>query len=229
MTRTEMKKNKNKQIVRDMKECFRSLHLPVYKNRQVYGRELVFVSKIRNDHVCAAVHVTYDREAGYVGIDASLHSNVPADKMAEVSKLLNLLNGDRPLCGYSVCSCCNDVSLRSGLFISDEILSKDKFKRLIKNAIEDTYHCNPLILEVAADGNHAALYDTFMVDHKNEIRMDSGGSTEAASKILGDMELVLTGLQIPIQNEDRLTNGFIITCLLEGMDFPMRMGIYGAR
>ena len=60
MSKRETKRSN--QIVRDMKECFRSFHLPVDKSKKGKNVELAFTSQICNDHVCAAVIVTYDRQ-----------------------------------------------------------------------------------------------------------------------------------------------------------------------
>ena len=65
------KNKKSNQIVRDMKECFRSFQLPVAKNKNHKDINLAFTSQICNDHVCATVFATYDRQAEYVGIDFS--------------------------------------------------------------------------------------------------------------------------------------------------------------
>ena len=225
MTKKENKKGN--QVVRDMKECFRSFNLPVNQNKSIQDNPMnvAFTSQICNDHVCAFVAVTFDRPEGYVGIDASSRLKVPSEKMAEISKLLNLLNGVSPIYGYSVCQYCNTVSLRSGLFLSGEVLSKDKFRRLIHDMLEDTYLCSPLIAEVVAGGNPEALYDRFMDDHKDLMSKESKLSEGAKSKILGDMESVMTGLKIPIKDDERLADGFVLDCMLPGMDFPLRMGI----
>ena len=225
-----MSKKENKkgnQVVRDMKECFRSFHLPVNKLKAIQDNPMnvAFTSQICNDHVCAGVAVTFDRPEGYVGIDASSHLKVPSEKIAEISQLLNLLNGDRPLCGYSVCHCCNTVSLRSGLFLSGEILPKAKFRRLIQDMLEETYLCSPLIAEVVAGGNPEALYDRFMDDHKDLMSKESKLSEGAKSKILGDMESVITGLKISIDEANRLVDGFVMDCMLPGMNSPLRMSI----
>lgn len=215
------------QVVRDMKECFRSFNLPVNKLKAIQDNPMnvAFTSQICNDHVCAGVAVTFDRAEGYVGIDASSHIKVPSEKMAEISKMLNLFNGNRPLYGYSVCHCCNTVSFRSGLFLSGEILPKGKFRRLIQDMLEDTYLCHPLIAEVVAGGNPEALYDRFMDDHKDLMGKESKISEEAESKILGDIKTVITVLKIAINEDDSLPDGFVLDCILQGMNFPLRMGI----
>jgi hypothetical protein len=224
---SNIKNKKKKRIVRDMKECFRSLHLPIDENISVQGNPMnvEFTSQLCNDHVCAAVAVIYDEKEGYIGIDVSfLHIKVPSEKMAEILKLLNLMNGIRPICCYSVCHCCNTISWRSGLFLSGEVLPKEKFRRLIQEMLEDTYLCAPLIEDVVKSGNHNVLYDRFMDDHKDVMKTD-GISKGVKSQILGDMESVITGLKISIKEDLRLGNGFVIDGMLQGMDFPLCMGI----
>jgi hypothetical protein len=225
MTRKENKKGN--QVVRDMKECFRSFHLPVNQLKAIQDNSMnvAFTSQICNDHVCAGVAVTFDRAEGYVGIDAFFHRKVPSDKMAEISKLLNLLNGVSPIYGYSICQCCNTISLRSSLFLMGEILPKGKFGRLIHEMLEDTYLCSPLIEEVVAGGNPEALYDRFMDDHKDTMGKESTLTEGAKRKILIDMESVMTGLKISIKDDERIANGFVMGCMFEDMDFPLRMGV----
>ncbi len=219
-------KKKGKQVVRDMKNCFRSFKLPVsqLKAFQDSPTNVVFPSEICNDHVCAGAAAIFDGAIGYAGIDISFHSKVPSEKMAEISQLLNLLNEARSFGGYSVCHCCNTVSLRAGLYITETILSKDRFNLLIRERLGNTYLFAPLIEEVAKDGNPEVLYDRFMDDHRDQMSKSGHFSEEAVRKILVDMESVMTGLKISIHEDEKITDCFIMTRTIDGMDFPVHIG-----
>jgi hypothetical protein len=167
----------------------------------------------------------YDEKEGYIGIDVSfLHPKVPSEKMSEILNLLNLMNGNRPVCCYSICHCCNTISWRSGLFLSGEVLPKEIFGRLIQEMLEDTYLCAPLLEDVVKNGNHNVLYNQFMDEHKDvmkKVMVPKG----IKSQILDDMESVITGLNLSIKEELRLDNGFVIDAKFQGIDFPLRMGL----
>lgn len=216
---------KKNHVVRDMKECFRSFHLPVKDDQRGKDRHLAFTSQICNDQVCAMVAVTYDKQAGYVGIDTSFFPKVPADKVPEISQLLNLLNGYRPICSYSICHCCNTVSLQYGLFLSGLALPVGKFKRLLHDMLEESYLAFPLIAQVIKDGNPEELHRRFMDDHRDLLKGKGGLLKEAKNNILQDMESVIAGLSISIKEDDRIDNGFVIDCMLPDMDFPLRVGV----
>jgi len=212
------------QVVMDMEECFRSFDLPVYKNKNTNDNDLAFTSQICNDHVCADVFATYDTQIGYVGIDFSFRDKVPSEKMPEILQLLNLLNGYRPLYGFSVCQRCNTISLRSDIFLSTEILPRDEFKRLISDILEDVYLCSPLIKDVVDGGNYKELHDRFMEGHKDILNMGSKPPRNIDGKILSDMESVITDLKIHINNKDRTVNEFISDLKLDEM-VSIRMSI----
>ncbi len=224
-----MSKKKNKQgnkVVRDLKECFRSFNLPVNKLKGNHDdpMNVVFTSQLCNDQACAFVAVTFDRFRGYIGMDAAaLRFKIPQERMGETLTLLNLLNEIRPICSYSVCPCCNTVSYRTALFLSGETLPVSKFRRLIQDMLEETYLCFPLISKVATDGNPKDLHARFMDDHKHLMSMESKLSQKAIKQILDDMGQVMANLKIPIH--ERLSDGFVTDLMLEGMDFPVRIGV----
>ena len=220
-------KKKGNQVVRDMKECFRSFDLPVNQDKSIKDNPMnvAFTSQICNDHVCAGVAAEFDRQQGYVGIDISFCPQVPAEKMAEISELLNLLNGNSPIYGYSVCHCCNTVSMRTALFLSGKILPKGKFKRLIHEMLDVTYLFYPLIAEVIKSGNPETLYDRFIEDHRDALNTGHETSEGVEGEILADMESVMNGMKMTITEDRRVSHGFLIDCKIEGTDLPLRMGI----
>jgi len=203
MKSTERKKNKR--IVKHMKECFRSFHLPVDERKLIQGnsRNVVFTSQLCNDHVCAIVVVMHGRLEGYVGMEVVFHFKVPSERMAEVMQLLNLFNGISPLFRYAICQCCNGVSMHASLFLPDGSFPQDKFKRLIHEMLEDAYISFPLIVEVINGGNPDDLGACFVEGCRDLKEIGKGISNEVAGTILSDMESVLHDLEISIREEDR--------------------------
>ena len=225
MNRAE--KKKNKRIVRDMKESFQSFHLPVQDIKSPHADEMnvVFGSQLCNDHVCAAVIVTHGMPEGYVGMEADFHFKVPSERMAEVMRLLNLINGSSPLFGYSVCQCCNGVSMHASLVLPDGSLPQGKFKRLIHEMLEDAYLCSPLMTEVIKGGKAETVYDGFIDDHQGSMSMEGQIPQKARTQILADMESVLLGLKITIKEEERHDYGFVMDFGFSDVNFPLRMAI----
>ena len=210
MTITE--KKKNKRIVRDMKECFRSFHLPVQDIKSPHADQMnvLFGSQLCNDHVCAIVVVMHGRPEGYVGMEADFHFKVPSERIAEAMQLLNLFNGISPLFGYAICQCCNGVSMHASLFLPDGSLPQGKFKRLIHEMLEDTYLSFPLIVEVMNGGNPDDLGARFVEGCRDLKEIGKGISSEVAGTILSDMESVLHDLEISIREEDRHDDGLAV-------------------
>jgi hypothetical protein len=227
------KNNKNsKQIVRDVKECFRSFHLPICKfgsNKELLIRnEAIFASEIHNDHTVADVIVFHRKKTGFVMFDVLFNSNeVSPEKMAEIRCLLDLLNRDRSIFHYSISQYCNCVSLRAHLFLSGERLPIGKCKRLIHCILEDAYNCFPLISAVINGGNYKDRYDRFMDHHKETKHMKSTISEKNVEKIMIDMEAVLASKMSPITDNNRSANSF--TFIIHGIgkiDFSLGMYIY---
>ena len=207
MNKKEYKKS-NK-VIRGMEECFRSFQLPVAKNKNHKDINLAFTSQICNDHVCATVFATYDRQAEYVGIDFSFQPPIPLERVPEIIKLFNLLNGVRVLCDFSICSCCNIVKLKTGLFIQGETLPMSKYKRLIENMLEDSYQTFPLIMEVMNGGNFRTAGDRFMDDHK-DLWSGKNTYTEAIKgEILNDAKAVLADCYFNLDDKSRVNDAYI--------------------
>lgn len=211
---------KSNRIVRDMEECFRSFHLSVDKNKNHKDIELAFTSQICNDHVCATVFASYNRQMEYVGIDFSFHPPMPLERIPEIIKLLNLLNGIRVLCDYSICPCCNMLKLKTGLFIQGETIPMSKYKRLIENMLEWSYHTFPLIMEVINGENFKNACDRFMDDHED---LWSGKNTYTETineEILNDAKAVLADCHFNLDDKSRVNDEYI-----EGYQYPKVPGL----
>jgi hypothetical protein len=211
---------KNNKVVREMKECFQSFQLPVYKNKNHKDIDLAFTSQICNDHVCATVFATYDRQVGYVGIDFSFHPPMPLERVTEIIKLLNLLNGVRVLRDFSICSCCNMLKLKTGLFIQGETLPMSKYKRLIENMLEDSYHTFPLIMEVVNGENFRTACDRFMDDHKDLWNGKNTYTETIKEEILNDAKTVLAHCHFNLDDKSRVNDAYT-----QGYQYPKVPGL----
>jgi hypothetical protein len=223
MTSKTNKKRNN--VVREMKECFLSFQLPVNKDRSEAGFNIVFTSEICNDHVCATIAAIYNRQLEYVAIEIHFQPKVTSAKQSEIWRLMNLLNQMMPLNHYCFCTCCNGISLEGYLFLSGDTLPVNKFRLLLRDILEDSYLCAPLIKAVTEDGNPDELYDIFMKEHADTMDSDNCSSKDIELKILNNVEAVLTGLQIPIEEENKSEDCFVNFKCSETTDFYLRMGI----
>ena len=211
---------KSNRIVRDMEECFRSFHLPVDKSKKGKDVELAFTSQICNDHVCATVFATYDRQVEYVGIDFSFHPPMPLKRVPEIIKLLNLLNGIQVLSDFSICPCCNMLKLKTGLFIQGETIPMSKYKRLIENMLEYSYHTFPLIMEVINDGNFRTAGDRFMDDHKDLWNGKNTYTETIKEEILNDAKAVLADCHFNLDEKSPVNDTYI-----QGYQYPKVPGL----
>lgn len=210
-------KNKNNKrankIIRDMKECFQSFHLPIKEAQpgDAYTASCDFLSEISNENVQALITVEYNRYHEIININIPTRLHISPGRINEGLKLLNLLNGMLPLYQYSICPCCNEVSVHVGLHVSGNRLSKDKFKGLIRSLLEDTYLFCPLIARMLiAGGNPEELYDRFMDDHKDLMSKENKLTSKMEGKILDDVKLMFSDFDIAINDDDRVDRGFIM-------------------
>ena len=211
-----------------MKDCFRSFHLPVndIKSPHADRMNVAFGSQICNDHTCAGVVVTYNRQQRYVGITITFHLNVPSERVTEVIRLLDLWNGMMPLDHYSVCECCNSVSMWAVLFLHDDSLPDGKFKRLIHDMLEYAYFSFPLIIEVINGGKQEDVHTRFTDGCRDLGKIEKAISSKNARTIISDMESVLHDLEISIREEDLHDDGLAIYFKTqEQFDFDMCMTI----
>lgn len=226
---SKQKKNRNK-VVKDMKECFRAFHLPVNKSSEGKDIRLVFNSHICNDHVCADVAAIYDKQKECVGIDLVFHPPVPMERVSEVIKLLNLLNGMNTLYSISICQCCNVLKMRAMLFLADAALPIDKYKRLIKDLLEYSYFTFPLFMEVMNGAAFEEAYELFNDDHK-DLLIDNDTYTEAIKEeILKDGKSVLSDCYFKLDEKSLVNDSYVQGYKYDkipGLEFVLGIAVRG--
>lgn len=210
MSKKENKKSN--QVVRDMKECFRSFNLPVNQNKSIQDnpRNVVFTSQICNDRVCADVSVIHDRQSGYAEIQISSMFRIPAGRLTEVIEFFDLCNAGLPLEHYSVCPCCNRVFVQTVLFLPNDSLPVGKFKQLIHGILEHTYLSFPLIAAVIIGDNPRDASVRFAEGCKGLREMGNDIPNEVVKTILSDMESVINDTRLSIREDDRFDDGFYV-------------------
>ena len=206
-----MSKKKNKQsnqVVKDMKECFRSFHLPVDDDISL-GKQS-FLSQFRTDLLCANIDVTHNKKNGYVRIQVIWILTDPLGRFNEVIKLLDLCNSRLTLDRLSSHPERKFVLLETNLFLSDNQLPIGKFNRLIHDILEHANIGFLLIADVMIGKDPKDAHASF-VDGCNaleEIRKEI--PIEAAEIILKDMESVFHDFGISLSDEDRFEEGFFV-------------------
>jgi len=212
-----MKKNKDNKranrVIKDMKECFQSFHLPIKEVQPgtSYIGSCDFLSEISNDNVLAPITVEYNRNREVININIPTGLIIAPGRVTEFLKLLNILNGTLPLYQCSICPCCNEVFIHVSLHVTGNRLSKDKFKRLIRSLLDDTYLIYPLIARMLmAGGSPEDLYNRFMDDHKDLMSKENKLTSEMEDNIIEDVKLMFADFDITINDDDRVDNGFII-------------------
>ncbi len=204
-----MSKNKqSNQVVKDMKECFRSFYLPINDNISL-GKQS-FLSQFRTDLLCANINVTHNKKSGYVRIQVIWRLIDPIGRFNEVIKLLDLCNSRLTLDRLSAHLDSESVLLETTLFLSNDRLPVGKFNRLIHDILEHANIGFSLIADVMIGTDPEEAHASF-VDGCNtleEIRKEI--PVEAAKIILKDMESVFHDLGISISDEDRFEGGFFV-------------------
>ena len=207
MTKKENKKGN--QVVREMKECFRSFHLPVKKNKDVESSELAFTSQLYNDHVCAEVSVIYDRQMGYAGFNIFFLPPVPSEKVPEILRFSSLLNGTQLLYRYSVCQCSNLISLQTGIYTLEETLIKSKYKRLIRTILEESYRTFPAFMEVMDGENFRDVGERLIDDHEDYLLGTDSYTETMKERILDDVKETLADEGINFNDTPRDNDAYV--------------------
>ena len=211
-----MKNKENKRanrVIKDMKECFQSFHLPVKEAQSEtnYPFRCDFLVEIDNDNVVATIMVKYDRYREVININIANSFIIKPGRVNEVLKLLNMLNGTMPLYQCCTCPCCNELSIHASLHLTGNRLAKDKFKRFIRLLLEDTYIIYPLIARMLmAGGSPEDFYARFMDNHKDLMDRGNKLTSEMEDKILEEVKLMFDDFDITIKDEDRVDDGYIM-------------------
>lgn len=205
----KMNKKHNK-IIREMKQCFRDLHLPVKNVGK--GEPYDFKSKIDNDNTVAHIFVEYRPDCNCANISFSL-GVTESGNYDEIRKLANLINRITPFSQYSLCPCCNEIILHASLFVSNHELQKDKFSWLLRYMLEIAHLANPAISALIFMGNSAEKYYDICKDNiRNVTCQEQGLSKEMTDDVLNDLASVFADLDITITDENRIEHGFIFPC-----------------
>lgn len=202
-------KKKSNKVVRDMKECFQSLLLPV--ENATKGESYNFKSKIDNASTLSIIKVEYRPKFNCVNINFSF-GVVQSKDLTVIRKMLNLMNETTDLCQISLCPCCNEIILHASLFVLDNKLPKDKFIWLLRYLLEVAHMAYPIVGQVCILGSDPEKYCGDLHDHLWSVtHQDKGLNKEMTEKVLKDLESVFAELKITINDENRVTNGFIFS------------------
>lgn len=208
-----MRKKVNKKgskIVRNMKQCFRSLHLPVENAKA--GELYDFKSKIDNANTLAEVIVEYRPDFNCVNINFNL-GVMKTGNIDEIKKLINLINGITPFCQFSLCPCCNEIILHANLFVSNNKLQKDKFDWLLRYMLEIAHLAYPGISMLVFKGGTAEKYYDICKDNIwNVTYREQGLDKEMKEKVLNGLASIFADLKFTVTDENRIENGFIFSC-----------------
>ncbi len=201
------KKNSNK-VVRDMKECFQSLDLPIVNGKKEDSYD--FMSNVDNNNLLARIYIEYQVAFEYVNINFSL-GNIPSDKITEMLKMINLINGTNHFHQYSICPCCNEILAHSQLFIPGNNLPKDKFNWLIRDLLESANILYPLMGITLFKGGDLDKYYGIYRDTMRESRSCGNGlSEEMEEKVLKDLVSVFADFTIAVSDENSIKHGYYI-------------------
>ena len=208
-----MKRKKNKKgnkIIREMKQCFRDLHLPVENVEK--GESYDFKSKIDNDNTVARILVEYRPDCNCANISFSL-GVTESGNYDEIRKLANLINGITPFSQYSLCPCCNEIILHASLFVSNHELQNDKFSWLLRYMLEIAHLANPAISALIIMGGSAEKYYDICKDNiRNVTCQEQGLNKEMEENVLNHLVSVFADLDITITDESRIEHGFVLPC-----------------
>ena len=202
---------KGSKVVREMKQCFRALHLSVENVKN--GEPCEFKSKIDNANTLAEVLVEYRPDFNCVNINFNF-GVMKSGNIDEIKKLINMINGITPFCQLSLCPCCNEIILHASLFISNNKLQKDKFDWLLRYMLEIVHLAYPAISMLVSMGGAAEKYYDICKDNIwNVTYREQGLDKEMKEKVLNGLASVFADLKITLTDENRIENGFVFPCV----------------
>lgn len=201
-------KNKNMRIVDDMKNCFQSLGLPVYKDPHKKNK-YSFCSEFQVNNLRADILALYDHKHKYATITVDFSKLVPSHKMSVSLELINLINCYLSIFHFIVCEKCGSVSLRSGLFVPGKHLSKRKFKMIVNSLLESAKLVLPVFVELlSTDGQTKELVSKLWSENPDLLKSENKNNINFEA-ILQDVEDIFTNLGMMVQN-DYLEDGYIM-------------------
>lgn len=139
---------KRKQIIGSMKKCFEKHGMPKLRYEDIIAQpkagEIIVQSGIRFRYE----EDYYNRAT----VDMIIHEDIPADKLASLRELLNLINMDLACDHFCIIPEINGLVFRTSLYVPGDRLPRNKFIRLLKQFFADYVRNLPIIEKLLVEG-----------------------------------------------------------------------------
>ena len=219
-----MKKNNESSytIFNQMKDCLKKHGLPVFEDDfHCDYNPYRFLSKIQSDHYTINILCWFDALEKYANIRIIPGKCMTGLSMVDIMKLADDCNGYLDLYHLAPCPDCGSMELRSGLFVPGKNLPENKFGWLINTMIKEGERIRACFNEPISDIS-CTESPSEPLDRSSHVNLDD----HVISKVLDDIEGVLSKHKLPIQNDFNEEKSFCIDVKYERFnDLLVRIGI----
>ena len=145
---------KRKQIIGTMKKCFEQLGMPNLRHENA-----IALPNAEGDNaghiVCSGIRFRYEEDYySRAMVDMVIHDDIPADKVAPLRKLLNLINMDLACDHFCIMPEINALVFRTSLYVPGDQLPRNKFEKLLQQFFADYVRHLPPIEKLLVEGGN---------------------------------------------------------------------------
>lgn len=220
-----------------MRECFQEAGLPVFKDPCLCDNN---PNKLKSILIKGTLSIyidgSYDPVHHFAKIKFCLNDPIDSKDFDAARMMINSMNIYLPFYHYSLCSCCSNIEISSGLYSPVPKLFKRRFKIImtgILNEINDVY---PSMIQAIRSGiNYDALKQE-LTNKKDNLSADEDTSADDAmagktlDKVLKTMEQVLKKMKLLADENHIETTEFAIRMILPEHDnFEACLGFFVKR
>ena len=193
---------KREQIIGTMKKCFEQLGIPDLRYDKAISHP-----NAEDDNAAYIVRsgIRFRYEEDYYSramVDMIIHKDIPADKVAPLRKLLNLINMDLACDHFCIVPEINALVLRGSLYVPGDQLPRNKFKKLLRQLFADyVRHLLPIEKLLVEGGNPDEIVQYSVADRSAAADKKSRHETTNYEKLLQGIKRVFAQLGLPVKDE----------------------------
>lgn len=219
---------------KNMTECLQEAGLPVFMDPCICrNNPNILKSILIIDDLSIYIDGEYDPVNHFAKIKFCLNDPIASKDFDATRIMLNSMNADTPFYHYSLCSCCNNIEISSGLYNPMSKLFKRRFEIILSLILDEIKNIYPSMIQAIRSGKD---YNALM----HELTSKKGGlSTEEDSsiadmtvgkkfnKVLKTMEQVLKKKNLLAKEKHISTVPFATSIILpEHDDFTATLGFF---
>ncbi len=220
-----------------MRECFQDAGLPVFKDPCLCDNN---PNKLKSMLIRGALSIyidgSYDPVNLFAKVKFCLNDPIDSKDFDATRIMINSMNAGTPFYHYSLCPCCNNLEISSGLYNPMPKLFKRRFKIILLLILDEINHVYPSMIQAIRSGRDCEALIQELASKDGSLSTEENSSIndvtadKKLNKVLKTMEQVLMKMKLLTEGRHINTIPFTTNIILpEHDDFKATLAFFARR